>query len=122
MTTASGRMPTFLDGGLAPVTLAAAQFGIGSRPNVVCSKKHALWDRQPDHSGRFEIDDELQLRRSLHRQLASLCTVKYSDHELGDTTKHRCVVGPVGEDTAGASVIGHRRSVRSFPRRSATRW
>jgi len=80
---------------------------MSSRPNVVCSKKHALWDRQPDRLGSFEVDEELQLRRLLHGQLTSLCTVEYSGHELGDATKHRCVIGAVGEDTAGASVIGH---------------
>ena len=40
--------------------------------HLICPLKHAAWNCQTDLSCRFQVDDELKLRRLLHRKISQL--------------------------------------------------
>jgi hypothetical protein len=45
-------------------------------------KERALRDGHANRSGNFQIDDELELRRLLHRQVPGLRAIEYLHHDL----------------------------------------
>ena len=42
--------------------------------HLIRPRQHVRWNRQADLLGRFQIDDELELRRLLHREIGGLGT------------------------------------------------
>src|SRR5215813_5495116 len=57
-----------------------------SLDNFVRSHQHIRWNRQADLLGRFQVDDELKLRRLFHRQISRLCAFQNLVHIDGDPT------------------------------------
>ena len=46
--------------------------------DVIRLQQDGLWNRKPEHVGSLQIDDQLELRRSLNRKLGRLCAAKYA--------------------------------------------
>jgi len=55
--------------------------------HFVGEHEQVVWHFDPERPGGFEIDDELEFRRLLHRDIAGLGPAQDLIHHLGSTPK-----------------------------------
>src|SRR5262245_14164368 len=63
-------------------------------------------DLQAERLGGFQIDDQLELRRSLHGQVGGLRTFQDSVDEVGGPSMHPRVARPKGQQPARFDELG----------------
>ena len=68
--------------------------------DLIRPQQHGPWDRQPERLGGLEIDDQLELRRLLDRQVARLGTPQDPVDVRRRPTLQVGEVAPIGHQTA----------------------
>ena len=73
--------------------------------DLVRPRQYIRWNRQTDLLGSFEIDDELELLRLLHRKISGLSAFENLVDHRRDALKRFGRVGPVGHQAAAIHKI-----------------
>jgi len=82
-----------------------------SLDHLVGAQENGGWNFQTDGSRRLEIDDQVELRRLLHRKISRLGAFENSIHILGRAAKLTIPVDAVGYQAAGCYGLGNRMDV-----------
>src|SRR5580704_14641845 len=69
--------------------------------HLVGSSEQVRWDGEAECLGSFEINDELKLRRLLHRQVAGMLTFEDAIDVLGRRPKQFRKINSIGYEPAG---------------------
>ena len=51
--------------------------------HLICTVQDGLWNGEADLFRSLQVNDQLELRWSLHRQISRLCTFEDSIHVIG---------------------------------------
>ena len=62
--------------------------------------EEVVWHFDPERLGGFEIDDELEFGRLLHRDVAGLGPAQNLIDQLGGTPKQAWIAWPIGQQKA----------------------
>src|SRR5215470_8080978 len=80
--------------------------------HLVCPPEHRLRDGEVERPSRLEVDDQLELRRLLHGEIAWLGTIEDPVHVDRRTPKDLAQIRPVRHQAPGfhvAALLEHRR-------------
>ena len=68
--------------------------------HLVGEHEEIVWHFDPKRPGGFEIDDELELRRLLHGDVAGLGPAQNLIDQLGGTPNQAWIAWPIGQQKA----------------------
>src|SRR5215831_18318493 len=90
-----------------------AESGAGSLDDLVGSQQNRLRDRQAERPGGLKVDDQLEGRRLLDRQIGGLGALEDLSHVMADQAKGRNEAWPIADQAAGSGEFTPRIARRN---------